>query len=135
MNTKHFKLLSGNEALAQGAFEAGLKFAGSYPGTPATEILEYLTQFKEVDAQWSVNEKVAFEVALEIFCRIRSLYSFKNIRHNLAMDPLMTAAYSGINAGFVIVTATIGLILLKTNKQPSYCKVCKKVLCLNRILL
>lgn len=106
MNTKHFKLLSGNEALAQGAFEAGLKFAGSYPGTPATEILEYLTQFKEVDAQWSVNEKVAFEVALGAsFAGVRSIYSSKHVGINVAMDPLMTAAYSGINAGFVIVTA------------------------------
>ncbi|MFA7073819.1 MAG: thiamine pyrophosphate-dependent enzyme [Endomicrobiaceae bacterium] len=106
MNTKTFKLLSGNEALAQGAYEAGLKFAGSYPGTPATEILEYLTQFKEVDAQWAVNEKVAFEVALGAsFAGVRSIYSSKHVGINVAMDPLMTAAYSGINAGFVIVTA------------------------------
>lgn len=106
MNTKNYKLLSGNEALAQGAYEAGLKFAGSYPGTPATEILEYLTQFNEVDAQWAVNEKVAFEVALGAsFAGVRSLYSSKHVGINVAMDPLMTAAYSGINGGFVIVTA------------------------------
>ncbi|MDD2524488.1 MAG: thiamine pyrophosphate-dependent enzyme [Endomicrobiaceae bacterium] len=106
MNTKNYKLLSGNEALAQGAYEAGLKFAGSYPGTPATEILEYLTQFDEVDAQWAVNEKVAFEVALGAsFAGVRSIYSSKHVGINVAMDPLMTAAYSGINAGFVIVTA------------------------------
>ena len=60
----NYKLLSGNEALAQGAYEAGVKFASSYPGTPATDILEFFTQFKEIDAQWAINEKVAFEVAL-----------------------------------------------------------------------
>ena len=102
---KNYKLLSGNEALAQGAYEAGLKFAASYPGTPATDILEYLAQFKEVDAQWSINEKVAFEVALgAAFAGVRSIYSSKHVGVNVAMDPLMTATYSGINAGFVIVT-------------------------------
>ena len=102
---KNYKLLSGNEALAQGAYEAGLKFAASYPGTPATDILEYLAQFKEVDAQWSINEKVAFEVSLgAAFAGVRSIYSSKHVGVNVAMDPLMTATYSGINAGFVIVT-------------------------------
>ena len=101
----NYKLLSGNEALAQGAYEAGLKFAASYPGTPATDILEYLAKFKEVDAQWSINEKVAFEVALgAAFAGVRSIYSSKHVGVNVAMDPLMTATYSGINAGFVIVT-------------------------------
>ena len=99
------KLLSGNEALAQGAYEAGVKFASSYPGTPATDILEYFTQFKEIDAQWAINEKVAFEVALGAsFAGVRSIYSSKHVGINVCMDPLMTATYSGINAGFVIVT-------------------------------
>ena len=98
--------LSGDEALAQGAYEAGLKVACSYPGTPATEILEYLTQFKEVDAQWSVNEKVAFEVAYGAsVAGARSMYSSKHVGINVAMDPLMTSAYIGVNGGFVIVTA------------------------------
>lgn len=98
--------LSGDEALAQGAYEAGLKVAASYPGTPATEILEYLTQFDEVDAQWSVNEKVAFEVAYgAAVAGARSMYSSKHVGLNVAMDPLMTSAYIGVNGGFVIVTA------------------------------
>ncbi len=98
--------LSGDEALAQGAYEAGLKVACSYPGTPATEILEYLAQFPEVDTQWSVNEKVAFEVALaSAIAGLRSLYSSKHVGLNVAMDPLMTSAYTGVNAGFVAVTA------------------------------
>ena len=63
-NTLNQALLSGNEALAQGAYEAGLSVACAYPGTPSTEILEVLAGFPEIDAQWSVNEKVAFEVAL-----------------------------------------------------------------------
>jgi len=98
--------LSGDEALAQGAYEAGLRVACSYPGTPATEILEYLAQFPEIDAQWSVNEKVAFEVALaSAIAGLRSLYSSKHVGLNVAMDPLMTSAYTGVNAGFVAVTA------------------------------
>lgn len=100
------RFLSGDEALAQGAFEAGLGFAASYPGTPATEILEYLTQFPEVNAQWSVNEKVAYEVAYAAaVAGVRSLYASKHVGINVAMDPLMTSAYTGINAGFLVVTA------------------------------
>jgi len=103
---KKIELLSGDEALARGAYEAGLKAAASYPGTPATEILEYLTQFKEVDAQWCVNEKTAFEVALGAsVAGVRSMYSSKHVGVNVAMDPLMTSAYTGVTGGFVIVTA------------------------------
>jgi indolepyruvate ferredoxin oxidoreductase, alpha subunit len=103
---KKIEFLSGDEALARGAYEAGLKAAASYPGTPATEILEYLTQFDEVDAQWSVNEKVAFEVALGAsIAGVRSIYSSKHVGVNVAMDPLMTSAYTGVGGGFIIVTA------------------------------
>ncbi|MBF0569934.1 MAG: indolepyruvate ferredoxin oxidoreductase subunit alpha [Candidatus Omnitrophica bacterium] len=98
--------LSGDEALAQGAYEAGLAFAAAYPGTPSTEILEYLSRFPEVNSQWSVNEKVAYEVAYgAAVAGVRSLYASKHVGLNVAMDPLMTSAYTGINAGFVIVTA------------------------------
>lgn len=78
--------LSGDEALAQGAYEEGLKVACSYPGTPATEILEYLAKLPEVDAQWSVNEKVAFEVALaSSIAGLRSLYSSLNMSWSRVM--------------------------------------------------
>jgi indolepyruvate ferredoxin oxidoreductase, alpha subunit len=98
-------LFSGNEALAQGAYEAGVHFAAAYPGTPSSEILEFLAQFPEVDSQWSVNEKVAFEVALAAAIGgKRSLYASKHVGINVAMDPLMTSAYVGVNAGFVIVS-------------------------------
>jgi indolepyruvate ferredoxin oxidoreductase alpha subunit len=97
-------LFSGNEALAQGAYEAGVKVAAAYPGTPSTEILQYLARFNEIDSQWSVNEKVAFEVALgAAIGGARALYASKHVGINVAMDPMMTSAYTGINAGFVIV--------------------------------
>ncbi|MBF0387406.1 MAG: indolepyruvate ferredoxin oxidoreductase subunit alpha [Candidatus Omnitrophica bacterium] len=98
--------LSGDEALARGAYEAGVAFAASYPGTPATEILEALAQYPEVNAQWSVNEKVAYEVAFgAAIAGVRAIFSAKHVGLNVAMDPLMTSAYVGVNAGFVIVTA------------------------------
>lgn len=101
---KTIQFLSGDEALGRGAYEAGLGVACAYPGTPSTEILEYLSKYNEVDSQWSVNEKVAFEVALgAAIGGVRSLYASKHVGLNVAMDPLMTASYTGINAGFVIV--------------------------------
>ncbi len=101
----YLKFLSGDEAVAQGAYEAGLEFAASYPGTPATEILEYLAKFDDIKAQWSVNEKVAYEVALgAAWGGVRSMFSAKHVGVNAAMDPLMTSAYTGVNAGFVLVS-------------------------------
>jgi len=98
--------LSGDEALAQGAYEAGVKVAASYPGTPATEVLETLAKFHEVDSQWSVNEKVAYEVALGAsIAGVRSIFSAKHVGLNVAMDSIMTSAYTGVGAGFVIVSA------------------------------
>ncbi len=98
------ELLSGNAALARGAYEAGVKVACAYPGTPSTEILETLAGFPEVDAQWSVNEKVALEVALGAAVGgVRSLYASKHVGLNVAMDPLMTSAYVGVSAGLVVV--------------------------------
>ena len=114
------RFLSGDEALAQGAYEAGLRVACSYPGTPATEILEYLAKFSEVDSQWSINEKVAFEVALAASVSgLRSLYSSKHVGINVAMDPLMTSAYIGVNAGFVVVSADDPGIHSSQNEQDN----------------
>jgi len=104
--SENIQFLSGDEALARGAWEAGVAFAASYPGTPATEILESLATYPDVDAQWSVNEKVAFEVAYgAALAGTRSIFSAKHVGLNVAMDPLMTSAYIGVNGGFVIVTA------------------------------
>ncbi|HOP31844.1 MAG TPA: indolepyruvate ferredoxin oxidoreductase subunit alpha [Candidatus Hydrothermia bacterium] len=98
-------LLSGNEAAARGAWEAGVKVATAYPGTPSTEILENLVRYDEVYAEWSTNEKVALEVALgAAIAGARSMTSMKHVGLNVAADPMFTSAYTGINAGFVIVT-------------------------------
>ncbi|HOL32353.1 MAG TPA: thiamine pyrophosphate-dependent enzyme [Anaerohalosphaeraceae bacterium] len=96
--------LSGNEALARGAWEAGLTVACAYPGTPSTEILESLALYPELDVQWSVNEKAAYEVAYSAAVGgVRSLFACKHVGLNVAMDPLMTSSYTGVNAGFVAV--------------------------------
>jgi indolepyruvate ferredoxin oxidoreductase, alpha subunit len=114
------QLLSGDEALARGAFENGIRVAASYPGTPATEIMECLARYPEVNAQWSANEKVAFEVAYGAsVAGARSLFSAKHVGVNVAMDPLMTSAYVGANAGFIIVTADDPGIHSSQNEQDN----------------
>lgn len=120
-NTHHETvLLSGNEALAQGAYEAGVHFAAGYPGTPSTEILENLAKKSEVNVQWSVNEKVAFEVAFAAAIGgKRSLYVSKHVGLNVAMDPFMTSSYVGVNAGFVIVSCDDPGMHSSQNEQDS----------------
>jgi len=99
-------LLSGNEAVARGAWEGGVIVSAAYPGTPSTEILENLAKYEEVRAEWSPNEKVAFEVALgAAIGGARATVSMKHVGLNVAADPLMSSAYSGINAGFLIISA------------------------------
>jgi len=99
-------LLSGNEAIARGAYEAGVKVASAYPGTPSTEILENLCTYEGVYTEWAPNEKVALEVALGAsFAGVRSLAAMKHVGLNVAADPLFTAAYTGVRGGLVIVTA------------------------------
>ncbi len=100
------KLLTGNEAIARGAWEAGVKVAAAYPGTPSTEILENIARYDEVYAEWSPNEKVALEVAGNAaIAGVRSIVSMKHVGLNVAADPLMTFSYTGIGRGFVIVCA------------------------------
>lgn len=99
-------LLSGNEAIALGAFEAGVRVASAYPGTPSTEILEVLSRYEGVYTEWAPNEKVAVEVCLGAsFAGARALASMKHVGLNVAADPLFTSAYTGVRGGFVIVTA------------------------------
>jgi len=99
-------LMSGNEAVARGAYEHGVRVATAYPGTPSTEILENAAQYDEIAAQWSTNEKVAFEVALgAAFGGARSLVAMKHVGVNVAADPLFSSAYTGVTGGFVIVSA------------------------------
>jgi len=101
------ELLSGNEAVARGAYEAGVRLAASYPGTPSTEILETLAaRFRSVYSQWSPNEKVAFEVAIGASIGgARALVTMKHVGLNVAADPFMTFAYTGVNGGLVVVSA------------------------------
>lgn len=114
------QLLSGDEAVARGAWEAGLRIACAYPGTPSTEIVQACSGYKEIDAQWSVNEKVAFEVAHgAAIAGARSLYASKHVGLNVAMDPLMTAAYTGINAGFVVVVCDDPGLASSQNEQDT----------------
>ena len=100
------KVLSGNEAIARGAWEAGCHFAAAYPGTPSTEILENVAHYKEINSQWSVNEKVAFEAACGASIGgARALCAQKHVGLNVAADPLFTMSYLGVHGGFVIITA------------------------------
>ena len=99
-------LLTGNEAIARGAWEAGVLFASAYPGTPSTEILKNLTGYKEIFSEWAPNEKVGLEAAIGAsMAGIRSISSMKHVGVNVAADPLFTFAYTGVNGGMVVVTA------------------------------
>lgn len=100
-------LLTGNEAIARGAYEAGVAVCSAYPGTPSTEIFETLVQYQDVlYAEWAPNEKVAAEVAYGAsIANARSLTAMKHVGLNVAADLVFTAAYNGVGAGFVIVSA------------------------------
>ncbi|MCR4429223.1 MAG: thiamine pyrophosphate-dependent enzyme [Caldiserica bacterium] len=102
-------LLMGNEAIARGALEGNVRFATAYPGTPSSEILETLLKAKleiPIYAEWSINEKVAFEVAFGAsLVGVRSLVAMKNAGFNWVMDPFMTISYTGCKAGMLIVVA------------------------------
>lgn len=120
--------LSGNEAVAQGAWEAGVKVATAYPGTPSTEILESISKFKEVKAQWSVNEKVALEIALGAsFAGVRALSAMKHVGLNVAADPFFSASYIGTTGGFVIVSCDDPEMHSSQNEQDNryYAKMAK----------
>lgn len=100
------KLMLGNEAIARGVYESGATVASAYPGTPSTEITEYIAKYEEIYAEWSPNEKVAMEVAIgSAIGGARSVVSMKHVGLNVAADPLFTVAYTGINAGLTIFIA------------------------------
>lgn len=100
------KIMSGNEAIARGAFEAGCTVAAAYPGTPSTEILENIANYKEIYSEWSTNEKVAMEVACgAAIAGARAITTMKHVGLNVAADPLFTIAYEGVNGGLIVVTA------------------------------
>lgn len=100
------ELLSGNEAVARGAYESGVRVASAYPGTPSTEILQNLSRYEGVYAEWAPNEKVAFEVGIGAsMAGVRALVAMKHVGLNVAADPFMTFAYTGVNGGFVLACA------------------------------
>jgi indolepyruvate ferredoxin oxidoreductase alpha subunit len=101
------RILLGNEAIARGAYEADCRVVTSYPGTPSTEILETIARdYREIKAQWSPNEKVAFEVAAgSSIAGARTLAAMKHVGLNVAADSLFTFSYTGVNAGLVIINA------------------------------
>jgi indolepyruvate ferredoxin oxidoreductase alpha subunit len=113
-------LLSGNEAIALGAYEAGVTVGTGYPGTPSSEILETLTTYSGVYTEWSVNEKVALEVGLgAAISGARTLVTMKHVGLNVAADPLFTSSYTGINGGLVVVTADDPQIHSSQNEQDN----------------
>ncbi|MBL6932386.1 MAG: indolepyruvate ferredoxin oxidoreductase subunit alpha [Rhodospirillales bacterium] len=116
------KPLSGNEAFAQGAWEAGVKVAAAYPGTPSTEILETVAKYPEEDiyAQWSTNEKVSLDVATGAsFAGVRSLCVMKHVGVNVASDALMSLTYIGVNAGLVLIVCDDPGIHSSQNEQDT----------------
>ncbi len=110
----------GNEAIARGAYEAGVKLSSAYPGTPSTEISEYLAKYDEIYTEWAPNEKVACEVAIGAsFSGVRSLACMKHVGLNVASDPLYTFAYTGVNGGSVIVVADDPGLASSQNEQDT----------------
>lgn len=113
-------IMLGNEAIARGAYEAGVKVSSAYPGTPSTEISENLAKYKEVYAEWAPNEKVAVEVAIGAsFSGVRSMAMMKHVGLNVASDPVYTFSYTGVNGGSVIVVADDPGLASSQNEQDT----------------
>ena len=114
-------IMLGNEAIARGAYEAGVKVSAAYPGTPSTEISESLVKYKEdVYAEWSPNEKVATEVAIGAsISGVRSMACMKHVGLNVASDPLYTVSYMGVNGGLMMVVADDPGLYSSQNEQDT----------------
>ena len=116
------KIMLGNEAIARGAFEAGVKVSAAYPGTPSTEISENIVKYPEIYAEWSPNEKVAMEVAIGAsISGVRAMASMKHVGVNVAADPLYTVSYIGVNGGLVLVAADDPGLYSSQNEQDTRC--------------
>lgn len=114
------KLLLGNEAVARGIYEAGVKVASSYPGTPSTEITENVAKYDEIYSEWAPNEKVAVETAMGAsIAGVRSFSGMKHVGLNVAADPIFTASYTGVNGGYVFVVADDPGMHSSQNEQDS----------------
>ena len=114
-------IMLGNEAIARGAYEAGVKVSSAYPGTPSTEISEYLVRYRDdVYEEWAPNEKVATEVAVGAsLAGVRSMACMKHVGLNVAADPLYSVSYMGVNGGLVIVVADDPGLYSSQNEQDT----------------
>lgn len=113
-------IMLGNEAIARGAYEAGVKVSAAYPGTPSTEISEYIATYDEIYAEWSPNEKVAMEVAIGAsLSGVRAMASMKHVGVNVAADPLYSIAYAGVTGGLLLVAADDPGLYSSQNEQDS----------------
>ena len=113
-------LMSGNEAIARGAYEAGVRFAAAYPGTPSTEILEEFCKYEGVYAEWSPNEKVAVEVAIgAALAGEKAMAVMKHVGVNVAADPIFTVSYTGTNGALVIISADDPSLHSSQNEQDN----------------
>ena len=114
-------IMLGNEAIARGAYEAGVKVSAAYPGTPSTEISEQIVKYKDdIYAEWSPNEKVATEVAIGASVSgVRAMACMKHVGLNVAADPLYTVSYMGVNGGLVIIVADDPGLYSSQNEQDT----------------
>ncbi len=113
-------IMLGNQALARGAYEAGVKVSSAYPGTPSTEISEFLAKYDKVYTEWAPNEKVALEVAIGAsISGVRSLACMKHVGLNVASDPLYTFSYTGVSGGSVIIVADDPGLASSQNEQDT----------------
>lgn len=116
--------LLGNEAVAHGCLEANVDFASGYPGTPSSEVIDILRvqEKRRFYVEWATNEKVAYESALAAaWCGVRALFTTKHVGLNVAADPLMTSAYTGVTGGFVVLSADDPFAHSSQNEQDSRC--------------
>lgn len=114
------KLMLGNEAIARGLYEAGVRLVSSYPGTPSTEITEFAAKYDEIYCEWAPNEKVAAETAFGASLRgARCACAMKHVGLNVAADPLFTLSYTGVNGGMVIFVADDPAMHSSQNEQDS----------------
>ena len=113
-------LMSGNEAIARGAYECGARFGAGYPGTPSTEILEEFSKYEGVYAEWAPNEKVALEVGIgAAVAGAKALVTMKHVGVNVAADPLFTVSYTGTNGALVVVSADDPSLHSSQNEQDN----------------
>ncbi|MBQ6677918.1 MAG: indolepyruvate ferredoxin oxidoreductase subunit alpha [Clostridia bacterium] len=114
------KLMIGNEAVARGLYDGGIGLVSSYPGTPSTEITEFLAEYDDIHSEWAPNEKVALEVAFGAsLAGVRSACAMKHVGLNVAADPLFTLSYTGVSGGLVICVADDPAMHSSQNEQDS----------------